>query len=163
MTQYDKLLQGALLGALGGLVGTAIVTIGMKGGPVLMQRLGLASAQEEEEPTEKLAEEVAVEVLETPIDEDTKKAAGQAIHWGYGVGWGILYGMAQSMLHLPSFLHGTLFGGLVGTVASTAVPAMGLTPPPTREPMSKNIMMLLLHLIYGWATALTFRALSTRS
>jgi uncharacterized membrane protein YagU involved in acid resistance len=165
MMRYEKVLQGALLGAIGGLVGTVAVTIGMKGGPVLMQQLGLApeGKEEAEEPEEKLAEKVSEEFFETPIEEDTKQVAGQAIHWGYGIAWGTLYGLVQSGLRLPDLLHGTLFGGLVGVVASTVVPAMHLSPPPSREPMSKNVMMLFLHLLYGWVTALTFRALSTRS
>jgi uncharacterized membrane protein YagU involved in acid resistance len=165
MVRYEKLLQDALWGGLGGLIGTVVITIGMKGGPLLLQQLGLESGNEQqaEEPTEKLAKEVAIDLTDSSIGGDTKKVAGQAIHWGYGLGWGVLYGVVQSLLHLPNLLLGTLLGGLISVVASTAVPAMGLTPPPTRTPMSKNVMMMVLHLLYGWVTALTFRALSART
>jgi hypothetical protein len=171
-TRSDSPLVVLVKGAAAGLVGTAALTVVMRQGPTLMQRLGIGPSQPEgpkpqnggeeaAEPTEKLAEKVAGGVLETSIEEDTRRAAGQAIRWSYGAAWGALYGIVQSSLHLPHLLHGTLFGGVVGVVASTLVPAMGLTPPPTQQPMAVNAMQIGFHLIYGWVTALTFRALSS--
>ena len=51
-------------------------------------------------------------------------------------------------------------GSLVGAVGSTVVPALGVSPPPTRQPMSINALMMALHLVYGWVIALTFWALT---
>lgn len=166
-------LAAVAKGAVAGLVGTAVLTVAMRRGPELLHQLGLARADpgvpktreqaEETEggPTETLAERVAAGVLEVPIEDDTRQVAGQAIHWSYGAAWGALYGVVQSSLHLPHLVHGTIFGGLVAVVASTLVPAIGLTPPPTRQPLAMSGMQMVTHLLYGWATALTFRVLSS--
>jgi uncharacterized membrane protein YagU involved in acid resistance len=127
--------------------------------PKLPAAIKSGNGQKTEEPTEKLAEKVATDVLETPPEEDTKEMAGQAIHWGYGITWGAFYGLAQNQLQLSPHLHGLLFGTLVATVASTLVPAMGVAPPPTEQPMSTNTTMMSLNLLYGWVTAMTFDAL----
>lgn len=160
MTTYENPLVITAKGAVAGLVGTAVLSVTMQYGPQLMESLGFVPSQanqgDGEEPTAKLAEKVAEGVLDTSIEEDTKQIAGQAIHWGYGAGWGAFYGIAQSSLRMPHFLHGTLFGALVAIVASTLVPAMGLTPPPSQQPTPISVMQLVQHLIYGWVTALVF-------
>jgi uncharacterized protein DUF1440 len=166
MIRYESPLSVAIKGGIAGLAGTAVLTVAMKRVPVLMQELGLAppdapSSEAEadrsaRQPTEDLAEKVASGVLEQPLEQDTKRMAGQAVHWGYGAGWGAVYGIVQASVRLPLLLHGSLFGSLVAIVASTLVPAMGLMPPPTRQPMAMNAMQFVFHLIYGWTTAVAF-------
>jgi hypothetical protein len=39
---------------------------------------------------------------------------------------------------------------------------MRLTPPPTRQPISMNVMQTVLHLLYGWVTALVFGLLASK-
>lgn len=169
MAPYESPLSVVIKGALAGVVGTAARTVGMRQAPTVMGRLGLGEPrggegrggaggeQPLEEPTAKLAEKVAVGVLETPVEPETKQVAGQAIHWAYGAAWGAYYGIMQASLRLPDLVHGMLFGGLV---ASTLVPAMRLTPPPTRQPMGMTMLQTVLHLVYGWTTALAFKRLS---
>jgi hypothetical protein len=123
------------------------------------QEKGTGHADEAQEPTEKLAEKVAEGVLEQPIKRDTQQAAGQAIHWSYGAAWGAFYGIVQGSLRLPDLLAGTLFGAIVGGVASTLVPSMGLTPPPSEQPVPRNAMQMGLTMLYGLSTALAFRLL----
>src|SRR4029079_9595452 len=106
------------------------------------------------------AGKVAEDVLETPVDEETKATAGQAIHWGYGSAWGAFYGLVQGSVHLPAALAGAVFGALVSGAALTLVPAMRLTPPPDKQPPHKQAMMFGINLLYGLVTALTFQALS---
>jgi hypothetical protein len=171
MTYFESPLAVVMKGAVAGLAGTAAITMAMKRTPQLLQQLGLAPSQspaaEAEkiaesagQPTEKLAEKVTTGVLDRPIEEDARGVAGQVIHWGYGAVWGAFYGMVQGSFRWPSLVHGAVFGGLVGAVASTLVPAMRLTPPPTQQPMPANAMMMVYHLLYGWVTALTFQLLS---
>lgn len=165
MNHYESPLVVTVKGGIAGLVGTAVLSVAMQQAPRAMERLHLSPPQPEsngnaEQPTATLAGKVAAGVMEAPIKEGTKQAAGQAIHWGYGAGWGAFYGIMQSSLRLPHLLHGTIFGGLVGMVASTLVPKLGLTPPPTRQPMSMNVMQLFFHLLYGWVTALTFHLMA---
>lgn len=154
----------SLKGAAAGLAGTVVISLGLKYGPQFLQQAGLMPPQPQkpEEPTEKLADKVASEALDTKLDADTKQAAGQTIRWTYGAGWGVVYGLAQNWLHLPHFLHGTLFGTIVGGVASTVVPALGLTPPPTKQPPAMSGLQFVLHLLYGWTTALVFQLLTPK-
>ena len=154
-------------GALAGLVGTAVISVGMTKLPQLMQQLGVMPPPSNKDsgpgPTEELAERVAEGVLETSIDSETREVAGQTIHWAYGTFWGMLYGLIQSSLHLPHHLHGLVLGGLTGAVSSTLLPAMGLTPPPAKQPTSMNAMQLGLHFLYGWVTAMAFDSISSES
>src|SRR5438067_1737283 len=104
--QGDSLLAAAAKGALAGALGTVVVTLGMQRGPQLMERYGLAdqgelTASHAEPPTEKLASQVSETVLAQPLDAEMKQAAGQAVHWGYGITWGALYGLAQRELQWP--------------------------------------------------------------
>lgn len=176
VSRRESPLEVTIKGAAAGLAGTAVLTVAMSLAPKLMQQLGMSEGQSQggqrpkqqatneqanEEPTEKLAGKIAEGVFEKPLDEDAKQVAGQPIRWSYGAGWGAVYGIAQSSLRLPHFLHGSIFGTLVGVVASTLVPAMGLTPPPTSQPMPKNAMQFGMHLLYGWVTALAFHVLSS--
>lgn len=172
MTRYPSPISVGVRGAAAGLVGTAVLTEAMKRAPLIMEQLGLSPSESEmprtsveaeqaaEQPTERLAEKVSVGVLDRPLEEDTKQIAGQAVHWGYGTAWGVLYGLVQGSFRWPDLIHGTFFGAVVATVASTLVPAMGLTPSPRRQPMAMKAMQIGLHLLYGWTTALTFRLLS---
>jgi uncharacterized membrane protein YagU involved in acid resistance len=112
------------------------------------------------ESTEQFAERVAIGVLDRPIEERSRQVAGQAVHWGYGAAWGAVFGVVQSSLRPPRLLHGTVFGMVVATVASTVVPAMGLMPPPTKQPVAMSGMQMAAHLVYGWVTALIFGLLS---
>jgi hypothetical protein len=153
----DSLLSAAVKGAVAGLAATTLVTVGTQYGPKLMQKAGLLPEQgSSEEPTEKLAENIAEGAFDTELPETAKTAAGQAIHWGYGTLWGSLYGLAQHELQLPPPLAGALFGGLVGGVASTVVPAMNLTPPPTEQPVAMTAFMSGLHLAYGETVAVVY-------
>jgi hypothetical protein len=167
--KLDQLALAAGKGAAAGLVGTALLTAAGRALPAASARLGAPMPEDvrpdrhpEGEPTQKLAQEVAVGVADRPLDREERQTAGEAIHWTYGALWGALYGLAQSQLRLPHLLHGTLFGALVGTVASTVVPAIGLSRGPMDQPAAKSGMQLGLHLLYGLGTALVFRLLDGR-
>ena len=176
MDRRESPLEVMVKGVAAGLVGTAVITVAMSQAPRLMQMLGMEQEQEQEasgrqdkgkegkepaeEPTEKLAEKVAEGVFEQEIDVGTRQAAGQAIHWGYGAAWGALYGIVQGSFRLPSWLHGTLLGGVIALVASTLVPSMRLTPPPSEQPTAQKGMMFAFQMLYGWTTALAFHFFS---
>lgn len=156
--QQDSLLASAVKGAIAGMAGTALVSAGLMVGPKLLERRGALpeGASEAEQPTEKLAENIAGATLDTDLEGSTKTAAGQAIHWGYGTLWGAVYGVAQRELQLPAPVAGALFGGLIGGVASTVVPALNLTPPPTEQPMAMNLFMGGINMVYGETVAVVY-------
>jgi len=154
--EYESPLTVLVKGALAGLLGTAVITVGMRYAPQLLSAAGLPPPPPAEEPPAKLAQKLAAGVFETDVDPATKQTAGQAIHWAYGAGWGALYGIMQGSLHLPHWLHGTLFGGIVAAIASTLVPAMRLTPPASEQPDTQKALQLASRLVYGWVTAFVF-------
>jgi hypothetical protein len=161
--QRDGLLAAALKGAAAGIVGTAALSLGLHYGPTLMQRAGLLEppppGAEPEPPQEKLAASVADVAADAELDDTTKAVAGQAIHWSYGALWGAAYGVAQRELQWPAPLAGAALGGVVAGVASTLVPALQLTPPPTEQPVAQSAMMGALNMVYGEVTALAFGVL----
>lgn len=171
MSHHASPLEVAIKGAVAGLAGTAVLTAVMQRGPRFMEeKLGIslaeadspAEAETPEDPRAELAEKVATGVFDTGISQETKESASQAIHWGYGALWGVIFGIVHSSLRIPLLLHGTIFGSLVAAVASTLVPAMGLTPSPKEQPKTISAMQFVNHLIFGWAVALTFHVLTLR-
>ena len=80
-TVQDKsLAKGLLAGAIGGLIATAAKTAA--------ERLYPPRTHGEPEPPEVLAEKVAGHAL----DETTKEASGELIHWTFGIATGAAYG-----------------------------------------------------------------------
>ncbi|MEZ4736996.1 MAG: hypothetical protein R3E79_58695 [Caldilineaceae bacterium] len=164
MSNQESLLQVAAKGAIAGIAGTAALTVGMQLMPQVMAPLGMAEGQRDDQPEEpnvRLVEKATLVLWGKVPEQATKMVGGQFIHWGYGATWGAMYGLAQQQLQLPHHMHGLLLGAVIGTVASTVVPAMALTPPPTRQPVAETVMMTGLQLLYGWVTAQMFYALST--
>jgi hypothetical protein len=171
MPYENSPLAAVAKGAVAGLVGTAVLTSAMPRTLATLRTYDLVppeapvpptteeAAEKMEQPPRKLTERVATGVLETDLSDETERAAGQAIHWGYGAAWGAFFGLMQGSLRLPFLLHGFLFGGLVGLAASTVVPALGLTPPPRRQPGVVDLTQFELHALYGCVTALTFHLL----
>ncbi len=156
--RQDSRFSAAVKGAIAGLAGTAIISVGLQVGPKLLEQAGAlpAGSANAEQPTEKLAEGVAERTLDTELSDNTKAAAGQAIHWGYGTLWGAIYGVAQHELKLPAPLAGALFGGVIGGVASTVVPALNVAPPPTEQPKAMNLFMGGINMVYGESVAVIY-------
>lgn len=163
MNYPESPLTVAIKGAVAGAIGTAALGLAMERGPALLQQLGLLDGQPEgggEEPTEKLARRVTRGVLDRPLEGEAKETTGQVMRWGYGAGWGLLYGLVQVSLRPRHWLHGTMLGVVTAAVASTAGPALRLTPAPAEQPATISAMQFAYHLLYGWTTALAFRLLA---
>lgn len=169
-------LEIAVKGGIAGLVGTVALTAAAKGLPILLERFGLdvtppnpptsgskGLSDLEKEPYSLLAGKVAEGLLNTDLSKGEQIVAGQAMHWGYGAAWGAVYGLGQSILRLPHLLHGTLLGGLVFSIASTLVPAMGISPPHKAQEPATRAIQVVTCLLFGWVTALTFHTLSRSS
>lgn len=163
MAHQESTLELIGKGALAGLAGTAALTAGMMLMPHVLPQTGPFNPERDQpkEPQNKLVESVMLALWGTLPDEQTEMMAGQAVHWGYGATWGAIYALAQGQLQLPPNTHGLLLGALVSTTASTVVPALNLSPPPTQEPVPQTLMMTGLQMLFGWVTAQTFDALSS--
>ncbi|MEO6578370.1 MAG: DUF1440 domain-containing protein [Candidatus Limnocylindria bacterium] len=166
MATHQSPLAVIVKGALAGAAGTAVMGAFMERAPQLMGQLGIRLPEgppgptAPDTPTEELAERLAEGVAKEPLDADAKAIGGQAVHWTYGAAWGAFFGVMQSTLRLPHLLHGTAFGVLVGVVGDTVMPRLGLQNAPSRNPDSLNVMHMAGHVVFGWATALTYAALN---
>ncbi len=112
-----------------------------------------------DQSTEIFVQKVATGLFGVSLSGGTRTAAGVAMHFSYGSFWGALYGLIQSSLHLPPALHGLLYGLIVWLIGPVIlVPAMGIMPPPQRQPLRQVLMMVSFHLAYGLGLGLTFHA-----
>ncbi len=115
---------------------------------------------EEENATVKAAVAVA-DAADVELPEEDKKAAGNAMHYAFGIVTGAAYGAMVEEWPGVSAAGGTAFGAALWFAADeVAVPALGLSKRPTEYPPRVHAMALGSHLIYGLVTELTRRVLT---
>jgi len=103
-----------------------------------------------EDATVKVAQTVSRELFEHPLSESEKKAAGPAVHYGYGMLVGGVYGALAEVWPNVKVGFGMGYGiatWLIGSEA--ALPALRLSPPPTDVPAHKHADNLAAHVCYG--------------
>ena len=93
-------------------------------------------------------------------DEKSRVRATLAAHFAYGALTGALYPLAWRQAS-PRLLHGSLYGLAIWALSSLGrIPALGLIPPATRQQRGRRRLMLLAHVVWGAATAMTAARLS---
>jgi uncharacterized membrane protein YagU involved in acid resistance len=103
-------------------------------------------------------------VFRHALAEEEKKAAGTAVHYGFGASVGGVYGVVAEMTPLVTRGGGVPFGTAVWLGAHViVVPALGLSSPVTRSPLPKEVVELAAHFVYGAVTELIRRLLRTRA
>ncbi|NBD12765.1 MULTISPECIES: DUF1440 domain-containing protein [Corallococcus] len=151
--------KDVLMGAVGGAVGT----FAMNQSQALIAKW---SKSKDEDSSQSSAREPATEVAARKLAEpvgvhlegERKKAAGNAVHWGYGTLWGALHGALHGRAPLAGKLFGVGFGlGLFLFGDELAVPLLRLAPPPHKVPAKSHLSALAAHLVYGTTTEGTYR------
>src|SRR5690606_11084073 len=131
--------------------------------PVIGARADGRDAQEQQqgEPSNiRAAAAVATHVLDRPIPKEYEEAAGAVTHYALGAVCGAIYGAAAELTPKVTAGYGTAFGAAVWALADEiAVPALGLSSPPTRHPPSTHLFALSSHLVYGATTEFLRRAM----
>lgn len=88
------------------------------------------------------------------LDRKQKSRLVGLSHFGYGAAAGALYGL------MPRRLPGPLYGLAVWAVSYLgAMPALSLYRPATRDPASRNKLMIASHLVWGTFLGLAFAAI----
>ena len=125
-------------GTLGGVLGTAAITAAM----LLETRVTGPdqSAEMTQVPAQAVESATGVELRE--------ERASPWIHWGYGTGWGTLRG-ALALLGLRGPKATLLHFAAISGAAATALPLLGIAPPPQKTPAAKMIAQTLNHLLYA--------------
>jgi len=85
------------------------------------------------------------------------------MHWGYGVANSVQYGVVAGSLRRAKAAYGLPFGAAVWAGGYAVLPAVGLYQPIWEHDRRTLANDLASHLVYGLATATTFKALSRRA
>lgn len=142
-------------GAISGLVATLPMTAAM----VLMHRK-LPAEQRYPLPPYQITTEVARRTgVDQQLQEDQRKQATLTAHYGFGALSGAFFPLL-GRTGAP-WIHGSLFGVAVWALSYLGwVPATRLMAPATRQPKARVSLMILAHVVWGSATALTYRAIT---
>ncbi len=171
-----SLLRGLLVGAAAGITATLIMDqfqkLSSSSQKAIEKQKKLADgespwqiaheqAQQEQKAaqgegsTDKVARNLA-EAAGKQIQPDSKKQAGQAVHYSFGTLMGIAYGVSAEFLPEISSGGGTAFGTMLFLVADEiAVPALRLSPPPTETAPTDHLQHWAAHVVYGGSLELT--------
>lgn len=143
MTPLRSLL---LVGAIGGIVGTAAMTAAMR-------RLYRLLPAEEHYPLP--PRELTERIVPAPSPDATADRT-LAAHFGFGAAAGALMSAAGGLR--PG--RGAVMGPAVWLLSYLGwVPATGLLRPATSHPAKRNALMIAVHVVWGVTTALTAREL----
>jgi uncharacterized membrane protein YagU involved in acid resistance len=148
----NRILKDVLYGVIGGVAGTAVIGGTMKAISKLQTDEDQKREHElvPEQPTEKLARKISENVLGVKMSPETKHSMGQVVYWGYGIFWGGVYGLLRKRVSLTAWGVGLPFGigfSLIGP--AVMLPALDLTPPATRFPLSAHARGLISHYAYA--------------
>jgi hypothetical protein len=150
-----SLLKDALIGAVGGALGT----FAMNQAQALLAKLGEVKQEDsQQEPATEVAARKLAEPAGVHLEGEQKKQAGDAVHWGYGTLWGAIHGALHGRVPLAGKLFGVGFGlGLFLFGDELAVPLLRLAPPPQQVPVKTHLSALAAHLVYGTTAEGTYR------
>jgi uncharacterized membrane protein YagU involved in acid resistance len=141
-----KILLRLLVGALGGLSATGPMTIGM----ILLHRLLPLRHRYSLPPREitvHLAEKAGVHKKLNP---DARAALTLINHFGYGAMAAAIYSVGEARIPFAPLVKGPVFGAVVWLVSYFGLlPASGILEPATKQPFSRNALMLVVHLLWG--------------
>lgn len=174
----SPIYKGALLGLVGGLVGTlAMGQYWTKIAPLVQPPSDSDSGskpkpdqnvisplgqqhQNGESPTAALGRFAYELIVHKTPSEGTRAALSEAVHWGMGAGSGALYG-ALAARSGASPLSGSLFGAVLWTaVDESLVPLLGLQDGPASSDARGHLNRLGAHLGYGAVLGLSLWALN---
>jgi putative membrane protein len=103
-----------------------------------------------DEPTVKVAEAVSRKLFEHELSPSERKIAGPTVHYGYGGAVGALYGGLSELIPMVGIGLGIPYATLLWLGGDEiAVPALGLSKPPTDVPAEDHATALATHFVYG--------------
>jgi putative membrane protein len=152
-----EIARGAVVGLVAGLLAAGAMSLAHRA--LREADRQPAGSDKPEDPTVVVAR-AAARLAGSALDEREKSRAGAAVHYAFGAAVGALYGAAAEVVPRVTTAFGVPFGIAVWLVAHVvAVPAMGLSEPPTRQPIGQEAEELGLHVVYGSATEFVRRLL----
>jgi uncharacterized membrane protein YagU involved in acid resistance len=111
-------------------------------------------------PSSQVAAAKTAESLGYPLDEQQRKLAGSAVHYGLGAAWGPVYGLLRRHGGMQPLGAGILTGATLSLLVDEGLtPALGFSPPNRDYPALTHVRGFLNHLAYGVAVAVAAEAL----
>jgi len=158
--QTKMLLADAAIGCVAGLVATKVYGLVQQ---ALYRPMPRRVKRQEERvrpgPSSQVAANSIAESVGYPLDDNQRKLAGSAIHYGLGAAWGPVYGLLRHA-GLQPLQAGFLTGAALSLIVDEGVaPALGFTAPNTHYPLLTHVRGFLNHLAYGTAVGLTTEVL----
>src|SRR5690606_33139906 len=149
----SSLVDRALLGAIGGVVGTFAMTAAMRA----MHRR-LPAEQRYPLPPREIVEGGLPEPVKRNVGEQGRRTATRVGHFGYGAVTGAAYALTRR--HHGDVIDGALYGASVWAASYLAeMPGLGILKPALRHPAERNLLMIGAHLVWGGTLALAIREL----
>jgi putative membrane protein len=146
-------------GTIAGFVATAPMSLAMKG----MQAL-LPEKESYSLPPSIISFNAANKSGQPPSNEKEHTVLTLLAHFGAGAGFGLFYGLGSvgSKKLKSNPLRGIVFGLLVWSVNYLGImPVLNLYNSASKEPVRRNALMIIAHLVWGITTDLVFRRLDS--
>ena len=147
-------------GLAAGIAGGLVAALAMNQFQKLWVKVAPSPESNGDPATVRAANRASRKVTGDFLDQKDKPFAGEAVHYAFGAALGGLYGLAAE--YRPAVTGG--FGAGFGTAAGIlfdegAVPAVGLTQPPSEFGPVTHVYSLVSHLVFGLVTEATRGAL----
>lgn len=174
----NETLKGALFGAVGGAVGTYLMSYYWKAAeavhghdpreltneepPHEMDDISAVGdqTQGEEASTEAVGRIVYEKATGHAPSEERKEKLSLGVHWSYGVVVSALYGAVRGRRAMPDAAGGAAFGTALWMLGDELmVPLLGLSRGPTAYPAEQHLHRWGAHLFYGIFAAATTQGL----
>ena len=150
--------RGVVAGAVGGLAASYVMDQFQAAWIALAPRKRKKGTSQEEPATEKAASAVSEGLFGHKLTKAEKKVGGTAVHYAVGGLTGALYGAAAELAPSVGRGVGVPYGTAVWLVVDeAAVPALGLSKPVTKYPLSVHVYALASHFVFGATTDLVRR------
>lgn len=110
-------------------------------------------------PPYNIAAKKTFSLLNIPLNEEQLKRAGMAFHYGLGIGWAPLYTILKNNSNFSSVLSGAITGASLSLIMDEGMtPALGLSAPNKKYPLTTHLRGFLAHLVYGAVVAGVYEA-----
>jgi putative membrane protein len=161
MTNATRAWAALVAGAAGGLVGAFVMNrfsplwsaVYKSFCEVEVSRQQSGIGNEDAEATRSAAQAISRHLFRNALSAQEMSTAAPALHYGIGTAVGALYGVAAEWFPPIGAGRGTIYGGAVWLLADEiAMPALGLSGPVTKTPLSSQLGALASHMSYGFAT-----------
>ena len=170
---FEVILKGVAAGLVGTLVMTSVLQLvarvlpGPRGSTrdpddySEVEDLRLLDLAQPVPPTEQMAARLATSLFRTELSPEARQRFGAGIHWAYGAVWGAISAQIQLTLRPPAAPYGVALGIAVWMVGpGRIVPALGLYERPASSGITRRVLAIALHIVYGVTTATTLERLS---